>query len=291
MKRILLFLATNLAVLLVVSVVLQLAYAFFGVNPGGMTASLIFAGVIGFGGSLISLAISKWMAIRLTGATVITKAKTKTESWLLTTVSNQAAMAGIAKPEVAIYPAQDINAFATGASKRNALVAVSAGMLKKMTHDEIEAVLAHEISHIANGDMITLALIQGVVNTFVIFFARVVASAITRSSNKSNGGFAYYGIVLILEMVFGVLASVIVMAFSRYREYRADAGGASLSSKAKMIAALQRLKSNKEPEVDNALTAFAISGKSGLATLFMSHPPLEKRIEALKQIHVNERNP
>ena len=289
MKRIVLFLATNLAVILVLSIVLNLVYTMFGINRSSMGGLLVLAAVFGFGGSLISLFMSKWMALRSTGAQVIEQPRNATEKWLLDTVARQAQSAGIGMPQVAIYNAPDMNAFATGANRNNALVAVSTGLLNNMNADEAEAVLGHEISHVANGDMITLTLIQGVVNTFVIFLARLIAGAIDNVMRNNNeegqglGGFAYMGIVMVLEMVFGVLASVIVMWFSRQREYRADAGGANLAGRQKMIAALQRLQNNMEPQLEGSLMAFGISGKHGVAEWFMSHPPLEKRIAALQQ--------
>ncbi|GAA4650253.1 protease HtpX [Kistimonas scapharcae] len=289
MKRIVLFLATNLAVILVLSIVLNLVYTMFGINRSSMGGLLVLAAVFGFGGSLISLFMSKWMALRSTGAQVIEQPRNATEKWLLDTVARQAQSAGIGMPQVAIYNAPDMNAFATGANRNNALVAVSTGLLNSMNADEAEAVLGHEISHVANGDMITLTLIQGVVNTFVIFLARLIAGAIDNVMRNNNeegqglGGFAYMGIVMVLEMVFGVLASVIVMWFSRQREYRADAGGANLAGRQKMIAALQRLQNNMEPQLEGSLMAFGISGKHGAAEWFMSHPPLEKRIAALQQ--------
>ncbi|OQX37914.1 MAG: zinc metalloprotease HtpX [Oceanospirillales bacterium LUC14_002_19_P2] len=289
MKRIVLFLTTNLAVILVLSIVLNLVYTMFGINRSSMGGLLVLAAVFGFGGSLISLFMSKWMALRSTGAQVIEQPRNATEKWLLDTVARQAQSAGIGMPQVAIYNAPDMNAFATGANRNNALVAVSTGLLNNMNADEAEAVLGHEISHVANGDMITLTLIQGVVNTFVIFLARLIAGAIDNVMRNNNeegqglGGFAYMGIVMVLEMVFGVLASVIVMWFSRQREYRADAGGANLAGRQKMIAALQRLQNNMEPQLEGSLMAFGISGKHGVAEWFMSHPPLEKRIAALQQ--------
>jgi heat shock protein HtpX len=226
------------------------------------------------------------MAKKSTGAVVITNPSNATERWLVETVKAQSEKAGITMPEVAIYQAQDINAFATGMKKNSALVAVSSGLLDQMTRDEAEAVLAHEISHVANGDMVTLALIQGVVNTFVIFLARVIGGFIDnamRSNDEENAGhgFSYFIIVFILEMVFGILASTIVMYYSRKREFSADAGSASLVGKTKMIAALQRLQTAREPQLEGSLMAFGISGKRK-SSLFMSHPPLEDRIKALQ---------
>lgn len=289
MKRVFLFLVTNLAVVLVLGIVLNIVFAAFGIDNRSITGLLVFSAVFGFGGALISLAMSKWIAKRSTGAQVIDNPTTPTEHWLINMVSAQARKAGIGMPEVAIYDSPEINAFATGMNKNNALVAVSSGLLNGMSEDEAEAVLAHEVSHIANGDMVTLTLIQGVVNTFVIFLARVIAGAISNAARGSNngssalGGFAYYGIVFVLEMLFGILASIIVMWFSRQREYRADAGSAKLVGRQKMIAALTRLKSNSESQLDGTMMAFGISGKSAFSELFMSHPPLDKRIDVLRR--------
>ena len=289
MKRVFLFLVTNLAVVLVLGIVLNIVFAAFGIDNRSITGLLVFSAVFGFGGALISLAMSKWIAKRSTGAQVIDNPTTPTERWLINLVSAQAKKAGIGMPEVAIYDSPEINAFATGMNKNNALVAVSSGLLNGMSEDEAEAVLAHEVSHIANGDMVTLTLIQGVVNTFVIFLARVIAGAISNAARGSNngssalGGFAYYGIVFVLEMLFGILASIIVMWFSRQREYRADAGSAKLVGRQKMIAALTRLKSNSESQLDGTMMAFGISGKSAFSELFMSHPPLDKRIDVLRR--------
>jgi heat shock protein HtpX len=289
MKRVFLFLVTNLAVVLVLGIVLNIVFAAFGIDNRSITGLLVFSAVFGFGGALISLAMSKWIAKRSTGAQVIDNPTTPTEHWLINMVSAQAKKAGIGVPEVAIYDSPEINAFATGMNKNNALVAVSSGLLNGMSEDEAEAVLAHEVSHIANGDMVTLTLIQGVVNTFVIFLARVIAGAISNAARGSNngssalGGFAYYGIVFVLEMLFGILASIIVMWFSRQREYRADAGSAKLVGRQKMIAALTRLKSNSESQLDGTMMAFGISGKSAFSELFMSHPPLDKRIDVLRR--------
>ncbi|PKF61053.1 protease HtpX [Psychromonas sp. psych-6C06] len=288
MKRIALFLITNLAVVLVLGIVLNIIFAFTGMNSRSTEGLLILAIVFGFGGSFISLAMSKWIAKRSTGAIVIENPGNETESWLVNTVRAQAQKAGIECPEVAIYNAPDMNAFATGMNKNKALVAVSTGLLNTMTRDEIEAVLAHEVSHVANGDMVTLALIQGVVNTFVIFIARVVGGIIdnflSNNDEESSGhGFSYFIIVFILEMVFGVLASTIVMYYSRKREFSADSGAAALVGKEKMIAALQRLQKGSEPHLEGSLMAFGISGKRS-GGLFMSHPPLASRIEALQAI-------
>ncbi|MGB5722136.1 MAG: protease HtpX [Woeseiaceae bacterium] len=290
-KRIALFLATNLAVILVLSIVLRL----FGVdsvlderNVGlNYQALLILSLVIGFGGSFISLAISKWMAKRSTGARVITQPANATESWLLNTVERQARQAGIETPEVAIYDSPDMNAFATGARRNAALVAVSTGLLQSMPQEEIEAVLAHEVSHVANGDMVTLTLIQGVVNTFVIFLSRVVGHFVDRVilRNESGYGLGYFGAVIASQLLLGVLASMIVMWVSRFREFRADAGSAQLNGREPMIKALSRLDRGRPGELPEALQAFGISGggKRKFAKLFMSHPPISERIEALRK--------
>ncbi|GIU18414.1 protease HtpX [Shewanella glacialipiscicola] len=285
MKRIFLLIATNLAVLLVASIVMSI----LGVNTSTMGGLLVFAAIFGFGGAFISLAISKWMAKKTMGCEVITTPRDSTERWLVETVARQAKQAGIKMPEVAIYQSPDMNAFATGPSKDNSLVAVSTGLLYGMSQDEIEGVLAHEVSHVANGDMVTLTLIQGVVNTFVIFAARVVASIINNfvSSNDEEGEglgmFAYMAVVFVLDMLFGILASIIVAYFSRVREYRADEGAARLAGKAKMIAALERLRQGPESTAMPAqMSAFGINGKRSMAEMMMSHPPLEKRIAALK---------
>lgn len=290
MKRILLFILTNLAVVLVLGIVLNIVFAMTGINSRSYTGLLVFASIFGFGGAFISLAMSKWIAKRSVGAEVITQPSNAQEYWVVDTVKRQAQAAGIGMPEVAIYPSAEVNAFATGANRNKALVAVSAGLLNSMSQDEAEAVLAHEISHIANGDMVTLTLIQGVVNTFVIFLARVVAGLISNIGNNSDdeapamGGLAYFATVFILEMVFGLLASVVVMWFSRQREYRADAGSAHLVGRSKMIAALERLGRSQESELDGTMAAFGINGKSSFSELFMSHPPLEKRIAALQNL-------
>lgn len=284
MKRVLLFLATNLAVVLVLSIVLNIVFSFLGIDRSGIGGLLVFAAIFGFGGSFISLAMSKWMAKRSTGAVVITQPRNATEQWLMTTVARQAKAAGIGMPEVAVYDSPEMNAFATGMNRNDALVAVSTGLLRNMREDEVEAVLAHEVSHIANGDMVTLTLIQGVVNTFVIFLARLIAGMLNNNGNNNQGGgLAYFATVIVLEMVFGVLASIIVMWFSRQREYRADAGAAKLEGNpSKMIAALERLKHNHESRLEGSMMAFGIAGGAKKSELFLSHPPLEKRIAALR---------
>jgi len=281
-NRVFLFLATNLAVLALVSIVMSV----FGVNPNQFGGLLVMAALFGFGGSIISLLLSKWMAKRSTGAHVIEQPRNEAEQWLLSTVRRQAEAAGIGMPEVAIYDAPEINAFATGANRNNALVAVSTGLLRAMNRDEAEAVLAHEVSHVANGDMVTMALLQGVLNTFVIVLARVVGrvvdGAISGNRDSDAPGFGYYIIVFVLEMVFGLFASMIAMWFSRHREYRADAGGASLAGRHKMIAALERLaQTHGASTLPKQVAAFGISG--GMSGLLRSHPPLEDRIAALRQ--------
>ena len=280
-KRISLFLLANLAVLALVSIVM----AVFGVNPSTFAGLLVFAAMIGFGGSLLSLLMSKWTAKRFSGAQVIVEPRNEVERWLVGTVRRQAAAAGIGMPEVAIYDAPEINAFATGASRNNALVAVSTGLLRSMQRDEAEAVLAHEVAHVANGDMVTMALLQGVLNTFVIVLARLVARALSNYMGRDMGGMAYFAVVFALDMVFGLFASMIAMWFSRHREFRADAGGAALAGRPKMIAALERLAQNHgRNTLPRQIAAFGISGGigHGLKRLLMSHPPLEERIAALR---------
>ncbi len=292
MKRIFLYLITNLAIVLVLSVTLQLLGVDRMLDAQGvgidLNALLVLATVMGFGGSLISLLISKWSAKTMTGAQVIEVPSNMTERWLVDTIKRQAEKAGIGMPEVAIYDSPEINAFATGWNRNSALVAVSTGLLNNMTQDEAEAVLGHEISHVANGDMVTLALIQGVVNTFVIFLSRIIGYLVDRVVFKVERGHgpAFFITVIIAQLVLGILASIIVMWFSRQREFRADAGGAHLAGRNKMIAALERLKLNHEQsQLPDQITAFGISGgvASGLKYLFMSHPPLDERIAALRQ--------
>jgi heat shock protein HtpX len=293
-KRIGLFLLTNLAVLLVFSVAWGVLSSMFGlstftseygVNYVGM---LVFCALFGFGGAFVSLLMSKWVAKRSTGMRVIDTPRNEIEQWLHTTVQRQAQKAGIGMPEVGIYDAPEINAFATGASRNKALVAVSTGLLRAMNRDEAEAVLAHEVSHVANGDMVTLTLIQGVVNTFVMFLARIVGNIIDKAvfRNEEGPGIGYFATVLVLELIFGVLASIVVMAFSRWREFRADAGGAHLAGHRKMIAALERLSlTYGASTLPKQVAAFGISGGvgSGLRKLFMSHPPLAERVAALRK--------
>ncbi len=288
MKRIVLFLATNFAIVLVLSFTMRL----LGVEPYlteqglNLQSLLIFAAVMGFGGSFISLAISKWMAKRSMGVRVVERPANPTESWLIDTIRKYAVNAGIKMPEVGIFDSPQVNAFATGMSKNNSLVAVSSGLLQQMTREEAEAVLGHEIAHIANGDMVTLALIQGVVNTFVMFLSRVIGHTVDRVVFKSerSGGPAFFVTMIIAELVLGVLASIIVMWFSRQREFRADHGGASLAGRKNMIAALERLDSLHPAPLPEKMAAFGIAGggASGLKCLFMTHPPLAERIAALK---------
>lgn len=283
---------TNIAVLLVLGIVLSLLGVERILDEQGVGLDLanliVFAAVFGFGGSLISLAISKWTAKRMTGARVITSPSGETEAWLMQIVRRQAEKAGIGTPEVAIYEASDVNAFATGMRRNNALVAVSTGLLRSMNRDEAEAVLAHEVTHVANGDMITLALIQGVVNTFVIVASRVVGHLIDRVVFKTERGHgpAFFITSIIAQVVFGILASVIVFWFSRQREFRADSGGAHLAGREKMVSALEKLQRTvNQPHLPDQMAAFGISGstRGGLQRLFMTHPPLEERIEALKR--------
>jgi len=291
MKRIVLFLLTNLAIIVVLSITLRLlgVERILDEQQVGLDLNnlLIFAAVFGFGGSFISLLLSKWTAKRFTGAQVIVTPRNGTEQWLLQTVQRQAQQAGIGMPEVAIYDAPDVNAFATGASRNNALVAVSTGLLNSMRQDEAEAVLAHEVTHVANGDMVTLALIQGVVNTFVIFLSRVIGHVVDRVVFKVERGHgpAFWITTIIAEIVLGILASIIVMWFSRQREFRADAGGARLAGRQKMIAALQRLQAPvAQRHLPDQLAAFGISGGigQGIKRLLMSHPPLDERIARLQ---------
>jgi heat shock protein HtpX len=293
MKRILLFVATNIAVLFVLSISASILIRVLGIQemPGGLNlqALIIFAAVIGFGGSFISLAMSKWMAKRATGATVIEQPRNSTEQWLVETVRRLAKQAGIGMPEVAVYEAPDVNAFATGMSRDSALVAVSTGLLNAMDKDEAEAVLGHEITHVSNGDMVTLALIQGVLNTFVIVLSRVVGYFVDRvllKNDRDSVGVGFFVSSMVAQILLGILASMIVMWFSRQREFRADAGGAKLAGRDKMIAALNRLKAMHEPaQLPDQMAAFGISGSpaGGFKRLFMSHPPLDERIAALKQ--------
>lgn len=287
MKRIIYFLATNLAIVLVLSVTMRLLGIEPYLNANGLDLGnlLAFAAVMGFGGAFISLAISKWTAKRMSGAVVIEEPRTQTEIWLMKTVRQQADAVDIKMPEVAVFDSPEVNAFATGMTKNSSLVAVSSGLLNAMTKDEAEAVLAHEISHVANGDMVTLTLIQGVVNTFVMFLSRVIGYTVDKVIFKTERGTgpAFYVTMIIAELVLGVLASIIVMWFSRQREFRADAGAAKLSSRGKMIAALERLQAQHTPSaLPKQMAAFGISGGAGFAKLFSSHPGLDERIAALR---------
>jgi len=293
MLRIILFIATNLAVMVLLTIVVKVtgldvyAYNRNGINLQGL---LIMAAVMGMGGSFISLAMSKWIAKASVGAQVIAEPRNPTETWLFQTVRHHAEKAGIGMPEIAIYDAPEMNAFATGASKNHALVAVSTGLLQSMDRPQVEAVLGHEITHVANGDMVTMALIQGVLNTFVIFFARVLGTLIDRAisgNREGGGGFAYFGIVIVLQIALGFLASLIVLAFSRWREFRADAGGARLAGRDSMISALQRLGGEDgQSTLPKAMQAFGITGERGIAALLRSHPPIEERIAALRALTV-----
>lgn len=287
MMRIALFLLTNLAVMLVFGVVLSLT----GIQSSSAAGLMIMAGLFGFGGAIVSLLMSKSMALRSVGGEVIEQPRDETERWLLTIVGRQSQQAGIVMPQVAVYHAPDINAFATGARRNASLVAVSTGLLQNMSRDEAEAVIAHEISHIANGDMVTMTLIQGVMNTFVIFISRILAQLAAgfmssdREEGESGNGnpMIYFVVSMVLELLFGVLASIITLWFSRHREFHADAGSARLVGREKMIAALQRLKTSYEPQEASTMMALCINGKSkSFGELFMSHPPLDKRIEALR---------
>ena len=290
MKRIFLFLATNLAVVLVLSVVARILGIdqYMSAQGGSLTGLLAFAALFGFGGAIISLLMSKWSAKRMMGVRLIDQPQNATEQWLVDTVRAQANQAGIGMPEVGIFDSADPNAFATGANRNAALVAVSTGLLQRMRREEVEAVLGHEVGHVANGDMVTLTLIQGVVNTFVIFLARVVGGFIDKAvfKNEEGRGVGYFVTVMVLEIVFGILASIIVMWFSRQREFRADAAGARLAGSRNMIGALEALKRAHDPApLPEKMAAFGINAgtPSGFKKLFMSHPPLDERIEALRR--------
>lgn len=284
--RIMLFVLTNLGIIVTFGVFTNVVLPLFGVRLEGTGLLLVFAAMFGMGGSFISLLLSKKMALKATKARVIDQPRSAEEQWLVQTVQKLAKDANIGMPDVAIYEGQEINAFATGAKRDDALVAVSSGLLRGMTKEEQEAVLAHEVSHIANGDMVTLTLIQGVVNTFVIFFARIVANMVSGALGGRNGqGLGFFGyimVVMVLEVIFGLLASVVVHWFSRKREYAADSGSARLVGKDKMIAALQRLKGSKEPELEGNLVAFGILGKG--SELMATHPTLDNRIAALQRL-------
>ena len=286
MKRVFLFLLTNLAVMLVLGIVLSIVMSVLGISHRSLGGILVISTVFGFGGSFISLFMSKWIAKKSTGAHVIEQPRSETEQWLVSTVAAQAKKAGIAMPEVAIYDSPEMNAFATGPSKNNSLVAVSTGLLHNMNQDQAEAVLAHEVSHIANGDMVTLTLIQGVVNTFVIFMAKVLAGIVDNflNSDEEEGGssWTYFLFDMVFQMLFGVLASVIVAYYSRKREFSADAGAAKLVGADKMRSALERLKQNHPSQLEGSMMAFGIASGKGVAELFSSHPPLDERINALR---------
>jgi heat shock protein HtpX len=291
MQRIFLFLITNIAIMVILSITLRILGVESLLMQNGsdlnINSLVIFSGVFGFGGAFISLAISKWMAKRMTGAIVISSPKNNMEKWLIKTVKNQSEIVGIKMPEVAIFPSNQMNAFATGATKNNALVAVSQGLLDNMTQGEIEAVVGHEMSHVANGDMVTLTLIQGVVNTFVIFFSRVIGHVVDRVilKNQRGYGIGYFVTTIFAQVILSILASIIVMYFSRKREYIADTGGADLAGHQNMINALKRL-GKKEPEpLPEQLAAFGIGEKpkSNRSQLWSSHPPLEDRIKALEK--------
>jgi heat shock protein HtpX len=295
MRRILLFVLTNLAIMLVLGIVYSLLVGSGILGPWADATSLggllVWAAVFGLGGSFISLALSRWMALRSTGGRIIETPLNADESWLKSTVERLARQAGIATPDVAIYDAPEPNAFATGARRDHALVAVSTGLLQSMNRDQVEAVLGHELTHVSNGDMVTLTLIQGVLNTFVFFLSRVVAEIVGRAmarDDRDGGGIstiAYFVTSMIAQILFGILASLIVMAFSRWREFRADAGGARLAGRTKMISALQRLQAaHAEAALPKQLQAFGIAGGGGFTRLFMSHPPLDERIAALQRL-------
>ena len=288
MMRIFLFLATNAAILVVVSIIFNVLGLGTSLDAQGiglnLNALLLMSAVIGMTGSVISLAMSKWSAKRAMDVHVIDRPQNQTEQWLIDIVARQAGQAGIGMPEVGIFDTPDANAFATGMSRNNALVAVSTGLLHSMNTDEVEAVIGHEISHVANGDMVTMALMQGVVNTFVYFFATIIGHVVDRVVFKTERGTgpAYYIAQMVAQVVLGILASMLVMWFSRYREFKADAGGASLAGREKMIGALRALQRGREAEdLPGQLAAFGING-GGVSRLFMSHPPLEERIAALQ---------
>jgi heat shock protein HtpX len=294
MKRVFLLIATNLAVMLVLGVVLSVVLPLLGIRgtldqAGGLDvqALLVISAVVGFTGAFISLAMSKWTAKRMTGAQVIEQPRNADEAWLFNTVQAQAQAAGIGMPEIAVWDSPEVNAFATGMRRDAALVAVSTGLLRGMRREEVEAVLAHEITHVANGDMVTLTLIQGVVNTFVFFLSRVIGHFVDRvvlRSEREGYGPGYYLTALFAQLVLGILASVIVMWFSRQREFRADAGGARLAGRERMIAALERLRAGRPAQLPDPLAAFGIcgGGRRDFMRLFTSHPPLEERIAALR---------
>ncbi|HXK00661.1 MAG TPA: protease HtpX [Buchnera sp. (in: enterobacteria)] len=286
MMRIILFMLTNLSVMFIFGIILS----FTGIQSHSIYGLIIISGLFGFSGSIISLLMSKWIAIRSVNGRIIHYPSNENEIWLTKTVSQQAKKIGIVTPEIAIYDALDINAFATGARRNSSLIAVSTGLLNNMTQDEAEAVIAHEISHISNGDMVTMTLVQGVVNTFVIFVSRIIAQTVTsiisgskeENESKNSHSIVYFVTSITLELIFGILASLITMWFSRYREFHADAGSAKLVGRNKMIAALEKLKMSHEPQESSSILAFCINGKNkSIINLFMSHPPLDTRINAL----------
>ena len=290
MTRLFLFIATNLAIVFLISITFQILGIDGLLMANGvdmnLNALLVMSAVIGFGGSYISLAISKWSAKRSMGVQVITSPSNPRENWLIETVKRQADQAGIGMPEVGIFPSNSVNAFATGLSRNNALVAVSSGLLSQMTTEEAAAVLGHEVAHVANGDMITLGLIQGVVNTFVIFLSRIIGFFVDRVilKNERGLGIGYFISSIVAQMILSVFAAMIVMWFSRRREFRADEGGADLAGREQMIAALKRLQGDSADDLPAEFAAFGISGgkPTGFRALFMSHPPLEERIAALE---------
>jgi heat shock protein HtpX len=289
MKRIFLFIVTNLAVLALLSLVLFIVENVFGVHlmQGGTGGMLVFAAIIGFGGSLISLALSKWTAKRMMGVRVIQSPQSELERWLVGTVKRLADQAHIGMPEVGIFDAEEMNAFATGARRNAALVAVSSGLLRSMSRTQVEAVLGHEITHVANGDMVTLALLQGVLNTFVIFLARVIGGIVDRAilrNDRQDSGIGFFLTTMVAQFVLGIVASVIVCWYSRQREFRADRGGADLAGSGNMIDALQMLKRSQGQPLPPQMQAFGINtgGSTGIMRLFMTHPPLDERIAALK---------
>ena len=289
MKRIFLFVVTNLAVVALLSVVIFIIERVFGVHleGQGLGGLLVFAAVFGFGGALISLALSKWTAKRMMGVRVITAPQSEVEIWLLATVKRLADQAHIGMPEVGIFDAAEMNAFATGARRNAALVAVSSGLLRSMSRSQVEAVLGHEVTHVANGDMVTLALLQGVLNTFVIFLARIIGSFVDRAllkNDREQSGIGFFLTTMVAQIVLGIFASMIVSWYSRRREFRADRGGADLAGKGSMIAALEALKRSQGEPMPPQMQAFGINpgGGSGFMRLFMSHPPLDERIAALQ---------
>ena len=281
MKRIFLFIATNIAVLVVISIILSILGV--SANPNDTVGLLVFSAVVGFTGSIISLLTSKWVAKRSVGAHVIEQPRNETEAWLLNTVQNQARQWNLKTPEVAVYDSPEPNAFATGPSRNNSLVAVSTGLLHNMNRDEVEAVLAHEMAHVGNGDMVTLTLIQGVVNTFVVFLARIVSGMVARNSDGEVSQGMYFMVSMVLQIVFGFLASFIVMWFSRQREYRADAGAAKLVGAPKMIAALQRLKGG-DSQLPREMAAMGIASEASKDSLLSTHPSLDNRIARFQQM-------